>query len=222
MHDRLKGAPVVEELRDYLPQRAYLEQFRQQDSWYTHGQFDAHGASHQARVLILANLGLGIFSKKIGVNFPKTIREAVSWAAVTHDTQIKSKRYVDYETHGQDAVDWVGENLYGRMDPEVLVLSQYYSYHHVTEDKNINKREDALVLTGLLIFKDADALDRVRFRVYNIGARLDHVLLRFPFIKESLLPVSRELFRRTGDKKMPCDQAFDLVFAAAADMGIVK
>ena len=222
MHDRLKATPAVEGLRDNLPQRAYLEQFRQQDSWYTYGQFDSHGAFHQSRVLILANLALGFFTKKIGVNFPQTIKDAVSWTAVIHDTQIKPVWQGRYLIHGQDAADWVGVNLRDKMDSEVLDKTQYYCRLHVPDDKHIDKKQDTLTLTGLLIFKDADALDRVRFPFYNLGARLDNTQLRFPFIKENLLPVAIELSRRTRDKKMPCNEAFDLVMGAAVDMGIVK
>ena len=217
-------AQIQEKLNGNLPERESLEKFRQQDWWYTDGQQPDHGPLHQARVLVLVNLGLIVLTKRTDVNFPQTIREASSWMAVTHDTQIEPGTAL---AHGRDAATWVGKNLKGQVDPETLRLTQYYCINHALPDERVVGQEyvdgldPLLVDTGLKLTKDADAVDRARFHFLHLGS-LNESRLRLPLSKEILLPTAKELFRLTGEKSIPCDQAFDLVFTAAVDMGIVK
>lgn len=226
MHDRLKGTPAVEELRDHLPQRAYLEQFRQQDWWFTYKQYEDHDALHLDRVLVLVNLGLAALKKR-GVDFPEAIKEALSWTAVTHDTQVRRGHY---KTHGLDAARWVGENLREAMDRKTRFLTQYYCMNHGLLDKyligqnyvnDLDNHDLIMIDTGLKLFRDADAVDRVRFSKYSPDY-LNESILRISVTKEILLPAAQELFSRTKQKQFPCNEAFDLVMGAAVDMGIVK
>ena len=216
-------AQIQEKLNGNLPERERLEQFRQQDWWYTDGQYEDHGAPHQARVLVYVNEGLSALAKR-DIVFPDIIQKALLWTAVTHDTQVKRGHY---KTHGLDAARWVGVHLGEAMDRETRFLTQYYCMNHGLEDKyligqNYVYDQDLIMVdTGLKLLKDADAVDRVRFSKYSPDY-LNENFLRLSITKEILLPTAQELFSRTKQKQLPCNQAFDLVFDAAVDMGIVK
>lgn len=192
-------------------QRDYFEQFRQQETWFTHGQFKDHGALHQCRVLVLANLLASFY------RISDTAREAISWASVTHDSQSNGSK--DYRIHGNKAALWLDEaNL--PISAQAFPLTKFLCIAHVPDDSQSNGLPKEWS-SSLNILKDSDALDRVRFSAGS-QEELRVSFLRLTISEPVILPVARELFKRTGERQMTCDKAFDLVMKEASDMGIVK
>lgn len=135
-----------------------------------------HGPEHQARVLLLSLTIAHL------MDLPQSDRKLLATAAVFHDTQ----RTNDDEdpTHGEASKDYYHATV---KNPEPLVefLCKYHclpddlGYKEIMNNRQLSKnRSRAKLLYD--IFKDADALERVRF-----GLRaLDLNQLRLPVSKE--------------------------------------
>ncbi len=157
-------APVYQE---YISQMAELS-FAQNSS--------VHGCEHEARVL-LNSLTL---SKLL--DLPLRDRKVLATAAIYHDTQ-RTNDDVD-PTHGSASRDYyctVAESP----DPLVAFLCEYHclpdeaAYKEIMSNRKLSKnRTRAKLLFD--VFKDADALDRVRFGLRD----LDLKQLRIPASKE--------------------------------------
>lgn len=135
-----------------------------------------HGKAHQARVLLLAltiaeDLGMSVSDKKI-----------LAEAAIYHDT--RRIHDGDDEEHGRYARAYYNENL-KRPHPIVEFLIEYHSrddedgMREIMNNKVLSKTRSK-VTKLYQVFKDADALDRVRFGLKGI----DMNYLRLPISKE--------------------------------------
>lgn len=207
---------IVEKAEGRLPTVRFLEQFKINDSWYPRGQTKDHGNLHQTRVLVGVNLAAAL-TPSIGLHLKPLAVEAESWTAVTHDLEARGD---DYLTHGDRAARLIGNNLVEQIPRQIMPLVQLLCSRHVSldEDSNGLNRAQGLLLD---LFKEADALDRVRFPKDNPD-HLDPSYLRLPFSQEILLPIATELFVRTGEGIVPAELAFDRVMSAAVSMGIVR
>ncbi len=123
-----------------------------------------HGKSHTLRVLLLCLL----LAKEKGLSIKKT--EMLSTAAIYHDTCRKNDG-VDYY-HGYEAMKYYKENV-RHPNPLVEFLIEYHAvdddlgYRELNNNHNLSgKVETAKMLFE--IFKDADALDRVRFGIQSL------------------------------------------------------
>lgn len=165
-------APLLPELgpiyRDHLDKLQDLD-FAQKS--------EVHGTLHEARVLlhclIISHL----------LNLPSRDRKILATAAIFHDTQ----RTNDDEdpTHGKASKDYYLSTV-ETPDPLVSFLCEYHclpdseGYREILNNRKLSKnRSRAKLLYD--IFKDADALDRVRFGLKDLD------------INQLRLPVSREL-----------------------------
>lgn len=136
---------------------------------------EVHGRAHEARVLLLA-LTIGHY-----LELPEDDLDVLGTAAVYHDTC--------RDNDGEDCRHGYEARLYYQddaeyVDPLVEFLIEYHcrpdedGYKHIEESPWLNAEHDRAKLL-FDVFKDADALDRVRF-----GARdLDINRLRLPVSK---------------------------------------
>lgn len=141
---------------------------------------ECHGKLHQARVLMLTQIIAEV------MNLPLPEREILATAAIYHD----SKRTHDGEDteHGALASRYY---LCAARNPMVAFLCKYHCLPDKEGYKAIRKsrvlRQNQAQAERLLkIFKDADALDRVRFDIRD----LDLNQLRLP-VSKSLTLVAR-------------------------------
>lgn len=147
-----------------------------------------HGKEHQARVLLICLIiceimGLSISDRKI-----------LATAAIYHDTQ-RTHDWIE-DRHGKAAKKYYSENI---KNPNYIVefLCEYHcyedekGYEEINNNRKLSKnREKNLLL--FKIFKDADALDRIRLG----GIReLDVNKLRLETSKELTL-ISRILYEQ--------------------------
>lgn len=143
-----------------------------------------HGHSHQARVLLLAltiahHLNLSASDKRI-----------LATTAIYHDTQ-RINDETD-ELHGKISKDYYCSTI-RNPDPIVEFLCEFHclpdneGYKEIMNNRQLSKnRSKAKLLFD--IFKDADALDRVRFGI----KALDLKQLRLPISKE--LSISARMY----------------------------
>lgn len=136
-----------------------------------------HGPSHEARVLLLA-LTIAHY-----LNLPASDKRILAEAAVYHDVQ-RINDDTD-EFHGKLSRDYYC-SVVKKPDPIVEFLCEYHclpdsdGYKKIMNNRKLSKNRGK---TKLLfdIFKDADALDRVRFGIKSLD------------LKQLRLPISREL-----------------------------
>lgn len=131
-----------------------------------------HGKEHTARVLLLSL----ILSELL--NLPQSDRKTLATAAIYHDTK-RVNDNVDTE-HGYHSSQYYQSHVQ-KPDPTVSFLIEYHcrpddeGYEEIKRNRVLSKNRTK---TQLLfnIFKDADALDRVRFGLQD----LDLYQLRLP------------------------------------------
>lgn len=126
-----------------------------------------HGKTHTLRVLLLSLL----LAKQMGLSAKKT--EMLATAAIYHDTRRKNDS--SDTIHGYDAAQYYINNV-KHPNPIVSFLIEYHSvedefgYKEIDKNPELRKQADiAKLLFG--IFKDADALDRVRFGLQYLDVR---------------------------------------------------
>ena len=189
-------------MRAYRPiTEQLLREFEPQQSWLMHDSH-VHGVEHMARVFILQEL----ICQKLEVQDIKLNRDALRWAAMTHDVGRVDDGIDIY--HGRRSSKWIEENLSAQMSPEMLDTVTYIVHWHVPSDA------DAPVMTiELQVLKDADALDRVRL------GDLDIRYLRTE-AAQSLVPVAEELFG--SYENIMSDDRFDAVVKSAQSIGVLE
>ena len=147
---------------------------------------EAHGASHSARVLLLTQL----IAEELGLS--ERDRRLLAKAAVYHDT--RRTHDGDDEQHGEAASRYYWQNEMVH-NPIVSFLCEYHclpdgdALEKIRRDQELAKYGKDRVLLLWKIFKDADALDRVRFDIRD----LDLNQLRLP-ISQELTLVARMCF----------------------------
>ena len=135
-----------------------------------------HGPEHQARVMLLCL----IIAHALGL--PQSDRKVLATAAIYHDTQ-RVNDDVD-PGHGKASSDYYVSHI-SKPDPLVSFLCEYHCLpdhsgrQEIMRNRQLSKNRTRSQLL-FDIFKDADALDRVRF---NLRA-LDIGQLRLPISKE--------------------------------------
>lgn len=140
---------------------------------------DYHGKPHQARVLLLTQ----IISEL--EDLPLYERRLLAAAAIYHDTQRTHDN--DDEAHGAAAAEYY-HDVEENPSPIVEFLCKYHclpdeqGYAEIRTNKKLS-RNRSRVTRLYQIFKDADALDRVRFEIKD----LDLNQLRLPISKELTL-----------------------------------
>ena len=123
-----------------------------------------HGKAHTLRVLLLCLL----LAKQMGLSIKKT--ELLATAAIYHDT-CRQHDGVDV-VHGYDAMQYYKENV-RRPNPIIEFLIEYHAIDDRFGYRELNNNPDLLdrveeVKQLFEIFKDADALDRVRFGIFQL------------------------------------------------------
>lgn len=200
-------ARVRHVLAGNMPTGELLERYRPELRWFLRPECaeDIHGIGHEARVLIWQELLARLLIKDGMV----LNQEALRWAAATHDTQRVSDGS-DYP-HGQRAAAWVAKNLNQRLPARVLDTVLYLDTWHVPSDNLAPE-----MTPELAVFKDADALDRVR--IYDLDPRY----LRCSYARLLLYPLAEELFEASEARRRRDNLgAFDSVMAAALDLGLL-
>lgn len=168
---------LIEMYHDYRDSMDYID-FAQNSS--------IHGKTHQSRVLLLCL----IIAQMLNLSLED--KDRLSTAAIYHDSQ----RLHDGEDirHGKDARIYYTKD-YENPDPIVEFLCEY---HCLPDEEGLKELENNEILNKDLnkhnllfnIFKDADALDRVRFGIRS----LDINQLRLNEAKELTL-VARILYQ---------------------------
>lgn len=138
-----------------------------------------HGMAHEARVLLLSLLIAEL------LDLPASDRRILATAAIYHDTQ-RTNDGVDSQ-HGKHSKDYYLSNT-AKPNPLVAFLCEYHclpdenAYQKIAADRTLSKnRKKSKLLYD--IFKDADALDRVRFDIRNLNLNM----LRLPISKSLTL-----------------------------------
>jgi len=146
---------------------------------------DMHGPEHAARVLLLA-LTLAELQ-----GLPPRDKKVLATAAIFHDTCRPDDK--ENMTHGAASKAYY-QACAGTPDPLVSFLCEYHcrpdeeGHHEIRSNRKLSKdRTRAKLLFD--IFKDADALDRVRFGLHAI----DLEQLRLPASKG--LSLAARLYR---------------------------
>lgn len=157
---------------------------------------EEHGLNHQARVLLLS---LIIANE---MDLPLRDRRVLATAAIYHDTQRVND--IDDSEHGKSSCDYY-HNSVKDPDPLVEFLCEYHcrpdkeGYQEIMNNRKLSKSRSRSKLL-IDVFKDADALERVRFGIQA----LDVNQLRLPISQELSLVarLCKEQIRDLGPQKV--------------------
>jgi hypothetical protein len=170
-------------------------------AWFRREPYGIHGVSHVTRVLVWS----AVLASRFGAA-PALRTTELYWAAATHDVG----RVDDWTDagHGTRSAEWVAGNL-ARERPlaaaaDLEFVRELDTWHEVT-DRKIGRWS-----AELMLFKDADGLDRVRIH------DLDPAYLR---TQEATRHVSaaRSLEERTRHERDPL-----AILAVAAEQRIIR
>lgn len=204
-----------------LVSRSALTRYKSERSWFSRPEeaflpTSIHGQGHQARVSVLQER----IATWHEIEYPliKIDRESLRWAAPTHDL----RREADdrHDEHEIRAENWVNDNLqqivrqrFGRnLSNSTFKKVKFIDRWHVPDDGEV-----ANIFPELRIFKDADALDRVR------SNDLDDNYLRLD-ISRGLIEIAKELHDLSIDLQQAGAQTdpFEAVMEAALLLGLIK
>ena len=172
----VRGMEYIEEtLPDIIPMfQAYRDSMDDLDFAI---RSEIHGKAHEARVLLLCLT----LAEDLGLS--KDDRRILAEAAVFHDTR-RTNDGRD-EVHGRDAATYYRRAV-RNPDPIVEFLCEYHSlpdemgYDAIGKNRALRNNRKRVELL-FKVFKDADALDRVRLGIRNLD------------LKQLRLPESRSL-----------------------------
>ena len=189
-------------LRNEIPKESLFREYEPQESWYSKKEIISglHGTKHEARVMVWQEILSRLLIKK----GEKLNQEALRWAAVTHDTQ-RIEDGFDY-LHGERSAKWVEKNMKLLVSAETLKTIIYINKWHVPNDSHAPQ-----MTPELAVFKDADALDRVRIEDLNPD------MLRYQISKKLLVKAAEDLYRLSKDKS-----SYSEVIKTAVKLGLVK
>lgn len=134
-------------------QAADLGPYLTDPSWFRREPFGIHGMTHVTRVLVWSAVLADRFGRAPALRVPE-----LYWAAATHDVE----RVDDWTDsgHGQRAAAWVQSRLAAvrplAAEADLGFVAELDRWHEV-HDREIGRWS-----LELLLFKDADGLDRVR------------------------------------------------------------
>jgi hypothetical protein len=137
---------------------AALRPYLTDPAWFRREPFGIHGVSHVTRVLVWSAVLADHFGGTQGLRVPE-----LYWAAATHDVG----RVDDWTDagHGTRSAGWARTNL-ARERPlaakaDIAFIAELDTWHEVT-DRKIERWS-----AELMLFKDADGLDRGRIHDLN-------------------------------------------------------
>ncbi len=179
-----------------LPSAAALHRYAPRAEWFNHDPYGLHGISHEARVLVFAEL-LG----RLG----NLDMEVLRWAAAIHDTQRQGDS-IDPD-HGARASRTIARYVTDtRVDKNTLA---YVIRWHSPED-----HEAPEMTPELAAFKDAGTLDRHRLNEFIPEyLRTDQSRL--------LIRISRALNDLSAARISFAEDQFASVMAVAKCMGLI-
>lgn len=173
----------LDKLKELLPQvektyNAYKNKLAKLH--FTTDENGIHGKAHTLRVLLLCLL----LAKQMGLSIKKT--ELLATAAIYHDT-CRQHDGID-EVHGYDAMKCYKENA-RKPHPIVEFLIEYHAiddrfgYRELNNNPDLSDKFETVKIL-FEIFKDADALDRVRFGIsqLDLGYLRTEEAKHFPLI----------------------------------------
>ena len=181
----------ADDLRPYLTDPA----------WFRREPYGIHGVTHVTRVLVWSAVLADRFGRTPALRVPE-----LYWAAATHDVE-RIDDWID-RGHGERAAAWVGSRLATERplaaESDLGFVAELDRWHEVT-DRQIGRWS-----LELLLFKDADGLDRVRIH------DLDPTYLR---TQEATRHVegATQLLKATIDLRDPA-----AVLDAAVELGIIE
>lgn len=198
------------DLGEDLPTTSELLNLEPSDELFMYGVEGYHGKNHAGRAVVLGSLLSRLIQKhnpSLQIN-----HDVITYTLALHDTH--RKEITDDPDHGvyaamyyKNTTNLIPEDI----KPEVIRLIQLH-------DIPTNKIRHDKQTPELHVVKDADKLERVRLNGGTIteAERLDPNRLHFNESKQ-MIPIARELFRRTKDKP----ESFTSIIDEAVKMGIV-
>lgn len=228
---------LKERLRSYLPKelppRSNLERYRPQEAWFLNKQ-QAYGTQHDighlTRVLVMQEIianSLQESDTQLDLD-----REALRWAASTHDVRKQGEYELNFQIHGMRASRWVEEEFvqkYSTIPPPTVGMVSYLNYFHGFRDSKIPKPHPA----ELDVLRDADGGDIIRVT----HTRLPLVGTPPPFVRDMafgylqrgmhydvsrrLLPFTEQLGILSRRKDSYMTNPFAAVMDSAEELGLV-
>lgn len=196
-------------LSGYLPEKNDLVEYRPQEEWFLRKPYGTHGIGHEARTLVLGEILTRLYQQYTGQLIDLKVTRRV---ASTHDIR-RNDDLIDLE-HGARSSSYYLEHLVGMDNGIDADKVSYVNMWHVPDDSNAPH-----MIPELMIFKDADSLDRVRLP--NPQFRLNPTYLRFQQSKY-LVATTEYLFRVGNALMLTGMHQFDAVIEAAVLLGIVN
>ncbi len=209
-----------------VPNRNSLIQYAPQLAWFYSPKKalnSVHDIGHHARVLILQEI-LAQSLMESGAVPPDIDREALRWAAITHDVRRRSDiRPCD---HGAEAASWVDNILPSDLPEATRSKIKFILTHHDGNNGDLLRQSPELA-----ILEDADKLERYRIEyllpskmpaIVKLKVGLNPAFLHYP-ASHALIPLSESLFLLSRQNKRQYQRApFRGVIDAAAVLGIIK
>lgn len=222
------------DLPQNLPSYSLFASYEPKSEWFLKPRqalHSMHDIGHLSRVLLFQEL----ISNKLQEEDPNLIldREAVRWAASTHDVRRKGEFELRYADHGVRAGGWVKTADFresARVNSETLELISRVNHFHGFRSSRIPKP----IPLELQILRDADFADALRIvydgvPIFNklpspliaaVSRKLNNCM-NFDFSR-NLLSVA-EKFRALADSKPRSTQnPFIAVMNTALEVGLIK
>ncbi|MBT4540498.1 hypothetical protein HOC35_03215 [Candidatus Woesearchaeota archaeon] len=205
---------VNQVLAGYMPQLDVLSSFRPEESWFLRKPEGTHGIAHEARVLVFAELLGRLYQTEKGLG--SIDLDVLRRAASTHDIR-RSSDLVDIG-HGERAASFYLDNLIANgyvndngIDSEKVA---YVNSWHVPDDHHAPH-----MTSELMLFKDADGLDRVR--IEHNGQGMDMSYARFEQTSH-FVATAAYLFKISNAIMFSGVDQFDAVMQAAGMLGLIE
>lgn len=191
---------------DLLPNYDELIPYVTSPEWLGLNPYGEHGVMHSGRVLLLAELG----ARRLNSLGSTLNLEALRLTAQFHDV-MRSTDHTDDLLHGFRSAQWAVEQGFIPRELQWL-FQQICEAHSVPDDFTpfLNQKEE------VQLFRDADALDRVRGPFCDYDRRY----IRVPQMRQ-LEPVARTLFWATELNKVKYGDSLEAVLQSGLQMGVI-
>lgn len=209
-----------------IPQKDTLAQYAPQLAWFYSPERalnSVHDIGHHTRVLILQEI-LAQSLIESGVVPPDIDRNALRWAAVTHDVRRRSD--IRSYNHGVEAASWIDNVLPLDLPEATRSKIKFILTHHDENNQELLKQSPELT-----ILEEADKLERCRLEHLlppqtptNLKRKvgLDRTYLHYP-ISSELIPLSESLLLLSKQNRKKYQQTpFRGVMDAAKILGVIQ